>query len=105
MFAIRFVLHSFFFYAYVLTCSDWNDFISVYSLCVSVFSRPFFEISLFGVVYVFTVLCVLLKSFPRGFLPLHWQGTTFPHLSWPLLKGGFKLVFVSDLAHILAYSM
>ena len=37
VFAILFVSHSFFSYGYVLTCSDWNDFISVYSLCVSVF--------------------------------------------------------------------
>ena len=38
VFAIRFLLHSFFSYGYVLTCSDWNDFISVCSLCVSVFN-------------------------------------------------------------------
>ena len=63
---IGFVFHRFFSYGYVLTCSDWNDLISVYSLCISVFWPAFFEISLFGVVYVFTVLCFLLKSFPLG---------------------------------------
>ena len=51
---------------------------------------------------MYSLFCFLRKSFPRGFLPQYWQGTTFSHLSWPLLKGGFKLVFESDLAHFLA---
>ena len=40
VFAIRFVLHSFFSYGYVLTCSDWNDLVSVIAYVFGFFDLP-----------------------------------------------------------------
>ena len=51
-----------------------------------------------------------LDPFTPGFyVPLHYKGNTFPHIVWPLLKGGFLVVFriwrgtSSSLEHILVF--